>query len=220
MKKILIVDDDEELRANLSEILAQAGYAADEAATGAEAVEMAGSRDYDVVLLDKMMPGMDGVETLMELRKAAPRSKVIMVTAFATVEAAVDAVKRGVSQVVSKPFKIEQLLVLIRQAIEEAAFEKGVERLDLDKTLSAMANPIRRTIIKLLHRGGPLRLMEMSRRLDIGDHTKTIFHIRILKELDLVCQSETDRHYFLTAKGERLINCLEILEKHIESAGP
>jgi DNA-binding NtrC family response regulator len=97
MKKILIVDDDNELRANLSEVMAGAGYQTHEAASGGEAVEKAGAEDYDAVLLDLIMPKMSGSDVLVELRRVSPRSKVIMLTAFATIDNAVDAIKRGAS---------------------------------------------------------------------------------------------------------------------------
>ena len=95
MKKILIVDDDAELRANLSEILRGAGYYTDEAASGKEAIEKITSKDFDIALLDLMMPKMSGIDVLKEIKKIKPKIRVIMITAFATVENAVDAIKRG-----------------------------------------------------------------------------------------------------------------------------
>ena len=95
MKKVLIVDDDAELRSTLSEILKGAGYHIDEASSGKEAIEKMASKDFDIALLDLMMPKMNGIETLTELKKITPKTKVIMITAFATVENAVDAIKKA-----------------------------------------------------------------------------------------------------------------------------
>ena len=74
-----------------------------------------------------------------------------MITAFATVENAVDAIKKGASDYISKPFRIEELLTTIRRVIEEGRFEEGITKLDLDYTLSSLANPIRRNILRLLN---------------------------------------------------------------------
>jgi CheY-like chemotaxis protein len=73
MNKILITDDDDELRANLSDILKGKGYGTDEAASGEEAIEKVKSEDFDIVLLDLMMPMMSGMDVLLEIKKTKPR---------------------------------------------------------------------------------------------------------------------------------------------------
>ena len=215
MKKILVVDDDAELRGNLSEILNGAGYKTDEAASGKEAIEKCASKEFDVVLLDLMMPGMSGVDALTELRRIASKTKIIMITAFATVENAVDAIKRGASYYISKPFKIEELLTTIRRALEEARFEEDVKKLDLDYTLSSLSNPIRRRVIRLLSDRRRMRLMEVTRELGIEDHTKVIFHLKMLKEAGIIKQ-DTDKSYMLTKEGEKTLDCLRILENYLQ----
>ena len=75
MKKVLIVDDDAELRSTLSEILKGAGYHIDEASSGKEAIEKIVSKDFDIALLDLMMPKMNGIETLTELKRLRQRQK-------------------------------------------------------------------------------------------------------------------------------------------------
>lgn len=216
MKRILIVDDDSELRANLSEILRGAGYYTDEAASGKEAIEKSASKDFDIALLDLMMPRMSGIDALPELRKVSPKTKTIMVTAFATVESAVNAIKKGASDYITKPFKIEELLTIIRRVLEEARFEECGERLDIDYTMSSLANPIRRNIIKLLCSRKSLRLMEITRELGIDDHTKVVFHLKVLKESGLIGQNKS-KVYSLTGEGERILSCLKILENHLST---
>ncbi|MBI5203305.1 MAG: response regulator [Nitrospirae bacterium] len=216
MKKILIVDDDAELRANLSEILRGAGYYTDEAASGKEAIEKITSKDFDIALLDLMMPKMSGIETLTELKKITPKTKVIMITAFATVENAVDAIKRGASDYISKPFRIEELLTTIRRVLEEVRFEEGIAKLDLDYTLSSLTNPIRRNIIKLLHSRKGMRLMELVRELDIEDHTKVVFHLKMLRGSGMIAQDK-GKLYSLTGEGERMLSCLQILENYLSA---
>jgi len=214
MKKSLIVDDDAELRANLSEILRGADYYTDEAASGKEAIEKITSKDFDIVLLDIMMPKMSGIDVLKEIKKIKPKIRVIMITAFATVENAVDAIKKGASDYISKPFRIEELLTTIRRVLEEVRFEEGITKLDLDHTLSSLTNPIRRNIIKLLHSRKSMRLMEIVRELDIEDHTKVVFHLKMLKESGMIAHDK-GKVYSLTGEGERILSCLGILENYL-----
>lgn len=216
MKKILIVDDDSELRANLSEILRGAGYYTDEAASGKEAIEKTPSKDFDIVLLDLMMPKMSGIDVLKEIKKIKPGIRVIMITAFATVENAVDAIKKGASDYISKPFRIDDLLTTIRRVIEEVRFEEGITKLDLDYTLRSLANPIRRNILRLLQSRKSMRLMEMVRELDIDDHTKVVFHIKMLKESGMI-NKDKGKLYSLTGEGERILSCLKILENYLSA---
>lgn len=216
MKKVLIVDDDAELRSSLSEILKGSGYHTDEASSGREAIEKIASKEFDIALLDLMMPKMNGIETLTEFKKITPKTKVIMITAFATVENAVDAIKKGANDYISKPFRIEKLLATIRRVIEEVRFEEGITKLNLDYTLSSLANPIRRNILKLLQSRKSMRFMEMVRELDIDDHTKVVFHLKMLKESGMI-NHDRGKLYALTAEGKRMLDCLGILENYLSA---
>ncbi len=216
MKKIFIVDDDIELRSNLSEILRAKGYHTDEASSGKEAIDKATSKDFDIVLLDLMMPKRSGMDVLTELRKIKPKTKVIMITAFATIDNAVEAIKKGASDYISKPFKIEELDVTIRRALEETRFEEGIKKLDLDFTMSSLSNPIRRKVIKLLNLNKGMRLMEITRALDIEDHTKVVFHLKMLKESGII-EQDRKKVYFLTKEGEKTLVSLKILESHLST---
>ncbi len=215
MKKILIVDDDKELRAHLSEIMAGGGYKVDTAASGSEAIEMAIVEDFDLVLLDLVMPKMTGSDVLVELRRVSPRSRFIMITAFATIDNAVDAIKRGASDYVAKPFKIDDLLMRVRRVLEEARVDICTVKGDLDCVLSTLSNPIRRTIIHLLFLRSTMRLMELVRELKIEDHTKVIFHLKIMKEAGIIEQGK-DKSYSLAKEGARAIECLNVLENYLE----
>ena len=94
MSIILIVDDDKEYRENLKEILDNAGYPNDMAGSAKQAMQKLGDQQFDVVLLDFMMPGIDGINALGEFKKISPNSKIIMITAFASIENAVIAIIR------------------------------------------------------------------------------------------------------------------------------
>jgi DNA-binding response OmpR family regulator len=211
MKKILIVDDDAELRSHLIEILSGEGYETDSASSAKEALEKSQMQMFDVVIMDFMMPKMNGIDALQEMRKQHPKTKVIMNTAFASVENAVDAIKKGASDYLSKPFKIPDLLTTIRRVIEETKFEDGVKRLDLDKTCNAIASPIRRNILKLLNDTGPMRLMEITRELSIEDHTKVVFHLKMLKEAGIV-EQDREKNYCLSDAGNKAMDCLKKME--------
>lgn len=212
MKKILIVDDDAEFRAHLREVLADNGYQAEVASSGKEALLKSQTQDFDVLLVDFMMPRLSGTDVLLEMRRKHPWTKVIMITAFATVENAVDAIRKGASDYLSKPFKIVELLTTIRRVLEEARFEEEVHTLDFDQALGSIANPIRRNVLKLLHAGGAVRLKEITRALGIEDHTKVVFHLKILKEAGLIEQNEEKAHS-LTSEGIRILDCLKTMEQ-------
>jgi len=217
MKRILVVDDDQELRSNLTFVLKEAGYQTDEASSAQEAVKLAVDEDFDVVLLDVIMPKSGKIDALAELRRVAPRSKIVMITAFATIENAVDAIKRGASDYLSKPFKIDALLTTIRRVLEEARFEVRATSENFDCVLGALSNPIRRKILRIIAQKKRARLIELARELDIEDHTKVIFHLKILKECGII-EQEKDKSYSLTTKGEGTLNCLNIVESHLSGA--
>ena len=214
MKKVLIVDDDAEFRKNIEEILNEAGYETACAASALEAYGKLSSEKFDVGLIDFMMPQKSGIDALFDMKRLQPKIKLIMITAFASIDNAVEAIKRGASDYIAKPFKIETLLLTIRRVLEEAKFEEAIINLDIDRTMSALASPIRRNIIKLLQEKAEIHLMEITRKLDIEDHTKVVFHLKILKEADIIYQSPA-RGYHLTKEGVRMMDCLKILEQYL-----
>jgi DNA-binding NtrC family response regulator len=216
MNKILVVDDDSGLRENLVELLQGAEFLPEEAASGREAVEKTATETYNLALVDLMMPGMDGIDTLVELKRANPRMKVIMMTAFSTVENAVTAIKKGASDYITKPFRFDDLLVIIKRVLEEASFEDNIKKLDIGDTLSSLSNHIRRQIIQLLGSAGRMRFMEITRELKIEDHTKIVFHLRMLRDAGIIDQDEK-KSYILTREGEKAIECLKILEHYLSN---
>lgn len=216
MKKILIVDDDADLRSSLGEILKEAGYRAECASSAAEAAARLEAEEFDVVLLDYMMPGMSGIDALRPIRRLRPRAKVIMMTAFATVDNAVDAIKKGASDYIVKPFQIEVLLATIGRVLEEAKFEACLHKLNFEHALSSLTNSTRRNIIKLLHVRGKMRLMEITRELGIEDHTKVVFHLRLLKEAGIV-EQDGAKLYSLAKEGVKALECLRTLENYLLS---
>lgn len=213
---ILVVDDEAELRENLAALLNHEGFRVCTAASGMEGVRLLSGKRFDVVLLDLIMPGMDGIETLQEMRKTHHKTKYIVLTAFATVSTAVQAIRKGASDYLSKPFRFEELVVVIRRSLEEARFEMEIQSCDLDQTLTSLANPIRRGIIELLGKSSTMRMTDISAAMNIKDHTKTTFHLRILKEAELIRQSE-DKLYALTFGGINACNLLRALGNRVQT---
>jgi two-component system response regulator PilR (NtrC family) len=115
---ILVIDDEEIMREILETLLTREGYDVRLASTGAEGVELAKGLPFDAAIVDVMMPGMDGVQTLDELKKVDEELPVLMITAFASVENAIAAMKRGAFDYITKPFKNDEVLVVLRNAVE------------------------------------------------------------------------------------------------------
>ncbi len=119
-ERVLLVDDEAELTDVLSERMETRGLSVDAAASGPEALEKIQETDYDAVVLDLAMPGMDGIETLKLLLKRQPDLQVIFLTGQASVEKGVEAVKLGAKDFLEKPADIEKLV----QKIHDAKAEK------------------------------------------------------------------------------------------------
>ncbi len=117
-KKILIVDDEESMRHMLSLILKGEGYEARAVGLGREALDLADSQTFDFILLDVVMPEMDGLELLRALKEKGLGSTVIMMSGYASLDMAVEAMKRGAYDYVSKPFKPDEILLTLRKAEE------------------------------------------------------------------------------------------------------
>jgi CheY-like chemotaxis protein len=121
-RRILIIDDEENIRRVMRLTLEAAGYEVGEAGEGLRGLEAFGDgADWDAVLLDQRMPGMDGLETLKHIKRRRPLARVIMSTAYASIELAVDAMKLGATDFVRKPMTPE----ILRNAVSAALSKKA-----------------------------------------------------------------------------------------------
>ena len=111
---ILLVDDQKSLRRSLSLLLQSAGFDTDEAESGTEAMAELGRQNYDLVITDLRMDGMSGIELLREIKVSRPQLPVILITAYGTIESAVDAMRLGAFDYLTKPFRKEDILEKIR----------------------------------------------------------------------------------------------------------
>jgi two-component system response regulator PilR (NtrC family) len=116
---ILVIDDEEIMREILDALLSREGYEVRLAENGLQGLELARSGPFDAAIVDMMMPGMDGIATLDELKKVDDDLPVLMITAFASVENAITAMKRGAFDYITKPFKNDEVLVVLRNALAQ-----------------------------------------------------------------------------------------------------
>src|SRR4029079_10056608 len=119
MSNILIIDDEKAIRKTLSEILSYEGYKIEEAGDGEEGLKKFKEKTYDMVLCDIKMPKMDGIEFLQKAGEANADVPVIMISGHGTIETAVEAVKKGAYDYISKPPDLNRLLITIRNAMDK-----------------------------------------------------------------------------------------------------
>lgn len=120
MAKILIVDDEKSIRKTLKEILEYEKYEVDEASDGMACLAKVKNCKYDIIILDIKMPNMDGTETLERLQILAPDIPVLMISGHATIDTAVEAVKKGAFDFISKPPDLNRLLITLRNALDHS----------------------------------------------------------------------------------------------------
>ncbi|MFO0705704.1 MAG: sigma-54 dependent transcriptional regulator [Nitrospira sp.] len=119
MEKILVVDDEQSLREVLSIMLKRAGYAVTSVADGEEAIEQIQKEIFDLVITDLRMPKVDGMEVLKAVKSTSPETVVLLITAFATADSAVEAMKQGAYDYLTKPFQVDEVQLIIRNALEK-----------------------------------------------------------------------------------------------------
>ncbi|HYJ65416.1 MAG TPA: sigma-54 dependent transcriptional regulator [Parafilimonas sp.] len=137
---ILIVDDERSIRKTLNEILSYEGFKIDEAGDGEEGLKLFSDKAYDVVLCDIKMPKIDGLEFLVKAGEVNADVPVIMISGHGTIETAVDAVKKGAFDYVSKPPDLNRLLITIRNAIDKNSLSTEA------KTLKKKINRVQQMI--------------------------------------------------------------------------
>ena len=125
-ERILVVDDDESLRRVLQVQLEQQGYSVTSAASAQQALSALQLRSYDLVVTDLKMPGLSGIELLKQMRSQYPETTVIILTAFGTVETAVQAMKAGAYDYLTKPVDPEEMSLVVGRALEHLRLVREV----------------------------------------------------------------------------------------------
>jgi two-component system, NtrC family, nitrogen regulation response regulator NtrX len=156
MVEILIIDDEKAIRKTLSEILSFEGYKIDEAADGEEGLKKFSQKNYDIVLCDIKMPKLDGIEFLEKAREINHDVPVIMISGHGNIDTAVDAVKKGAFDYISKPPDLNRLLITLRNATDRTKLsaETKVLKRKVNKTIemvgeSPAISKIKHTIEKV-----------------------------------------------------------------------
>ncbi len=113
--RILVVDDEQSIREFLELLLSKEGYYIKTAASASEAMKLIEDDEFDLVFLDIQMPQISGLEALVTFKKMDPTIEIIVITAFGTTEIAIDVIKKGAYDFISKPFKIDHLLATTKK---------------------------------------------------------------------------------------------------------
>ncbi len=159
--QLLVVDDEPLIRDTLREYLTQEGFAVAACASAEEALPLAAERPFDVALCDVQLPGMDGIELLDRLLKVSPQTLVLLITAFGTVESAVEAFHRGAHDYLMKPIILAEVLEKIRRllAYREVHRENQYLRRELNRNYHPEAivgnSPAMRRVLEMVRKVAP-----------------------------------------------------------------
>ena len=126
-KRILVVDDEESFRHMLSVILVKEGYEVETSSNGEEGLQKVAASSFDQVLCDIRMPRMDGLAFLQEVRKRGMEPSIIVMSAYGTMDTAIEAMKLGAYDYISKPFKPDEIILTLRKAEEREQLRKENE---------------------------------------------------------------------------------------------
>ncbi|MCR4344745.1 MAG: response regulator, partial [Candidatus Scalindua sp.] len=118
IEKILVVDDDDLSRGYLSEALQRNGYSVDNASDGQEAVSLTDKQNYDMLFLDMRMPRMGGMKVLERVKKTSKETTVVIMTAYGSIESAVEAMQKGAYDYIIKPFSVDNIELLLKRVQE------------------------------------------------------------------------------------------------------
>ncbi|MBI2502421.1 MAG: sigma-54-dependent Fis family transcriptional regulator [Candidatus Latescibacteria bacterium] len=203
------MDDDEKMGEVLRKVLIRHGYHLSLASSGEEALRQLKRRLFDLMLTDIRMPGMDGLALLRRAREISPETTVIMMTAFGAVDSAVEAMKQGAYDYISKPFKMDEVLIAISRAVEEKQLRR--ELLAMRESLAA-----RHAFGNLIGKSRPMQeVFDLIRRVA---HTSATVLIRGKSGTgkELVAQAI----HYNSPRKDRLfvpVNCSAIPEELLES---
>lgn len=125
--KLLIIDDERSIRNSLKEILVDEGYEVDVAEDGAQGCAMAEKEKYNVIFCDIKMPGMDGLEVLDKLKDMGIDSAVVMISGHGDIDTAVECIKKGASDYISKPLDLNRILITLKNATERVSMVKEIK---------------------------------------------------------------------------------------------
>lgn len=246
--KVLIVDDAPDTREIIQALLRYEGYEVITASTGEEGMKRTEEEKPEVVLMDINLPGIDGTEALRELKKNNPNQCVIMLTAYATVENAIRALKEGASDFIRKPFENEHLIHIVNQTMEQhltlrekEKLEEEVRRLSITDDLTGLYNhrhffkTLESELVRLKRQKTSLSLLmfdldNFKRYNDLYGH---LDGDKVLRQIGEIVRhsirSNVDSGYryggdefaalLIGAAGDQALNIAERIRSTIEQAG-
>jgi len=206
MHNILIIDDESGIRDSLTGVLEDEGYKTAAAESGEACLELLRNRSFDVVLLDVWLPGIDGLDTLQQIREIDNAPEVIMISGHGTIETAVRATKLGAYDFLEKPLTIEKTLILVKNAIEAKRLRQ--ENRDLKKQLVGKSVIVGESI--------PLKALRQQIQLMAPTNGRVLIYGESGTGKELVAQA---MHAQSLRKEEAFVevNCAAIPEDLIES---
>jgi two-component system, OmpR family, phosphate regulon sensor histidine kinase PhoR len=155
---VLIVDDEKRVRQVCSQMLGEEGYDVAQAENGEAGLEKIAQRHFDIILLDLLMPGMSGLDALVQIRARHPDTVVIVITGYATLDHAVEAMKNGAFDFISKPFSPQDLRMVVTKAIEHI------------RTLQDIANEKSRMRTMINHLAGGVMATDVRKQVALCNH--------------------------------------------------
>jgi len=197
---ILLAEDDLDLREAITEALNSEGFHVTACESAELAISCSMRSQYDLAVLDMVMEGMSGVDAIMMLKQNNPNIGILIITAFGTIDSAVNAMKKGADEFLTKPFDLQTLSITLKKVNALKNLKYPTLNKDSDEVFSALANPIRRNVISQLKVHQKLKFMDLCRLVGIDDHTKFNFHIRQLIKSGLVIK-DIDKSYQLSKTG-------------------
>jgi two-component system nitrogen regulation response regulator NtrX len=208
MNQILVVDDEDEIRTSLEEILSEEGYGVRGAATASEALTLLQDVPYDVLLLDIWLPDRDGLEVLAEVRKqpVQARPEVIIISGHGTIEAAVKATKLGAYDFLEKPLSLDRTLIVLKNAVEARRLRSENEEFKRQFSVSSV----------LTGESVPVKALRQQIRLMAPTNGRVLIYGESGTGKELIARSihaESLRHDRVFVE----LNCAAIPEAHIEA---
>lgn len=212
--RILIVDDERAMRISLSEILSLRGAQVTAASNGQDAVDMLSDADFDLILLDLKMPGMDGLQVLEAAQQIRPNTVVIMLTAHATLDSAIGALRRGAFDYLLKPYDPRAMVESIERGLkrrQESKRRQGLMSI-IEQTVSALASsetPLAAWLpISLPSQDGGNTIVAGAITIDLPRRTVTVNDISVA-----LSPTEFDLLVYMARNQDRVISCRELVRE-------
>jgi len=158
-ERILVIDDEEVVREVFQRLLKSEGYQADFCTSGEEGLRLAREKEYDAVILDVMMNGLGGLATLQELRKSDNDIAVLMITAYASMENAIECMKQGAFDYITKPFDIGLLMMRVNAALEKSNQTRVAAKAEVEALVEKKMEQLLQLMSETLQRDFGLRRM-------------------------------------------------------------